>query len=50
MCPLQLPNPSLSRYYPIRFDEDKAAMLVLWSASHSSIGFNTDIPVASIAR
>lgn len=29
MCPLQLPNSSLSRYYPIRFDEDKATMLVL---------------------
>ncbi len=29
MCPLQLPNPYLSRYYPIRFDEDKATMLVL---------------------
>lgn len=27
MCPLQLPNPSLSRYYPIRFDEDKATTL-----------------------
>ena len=29
MCPLQLPNPSLSQYYPIRFDEDKATTLVL---------------------